>query len=95
MSKSVQSGGVCRKKTTASRGKGIFLASKSDPGEKIGYQLAGYRIEDVILCIFCLESGGSGHSRSPSPPPSKAAASASTRGQSAASLLKGMPRFNF
>ena len=96
MSKSVRSGGVRSKKTAASRGKGAYLASESDPGEKIGYQLARHRIEGVILCIFCLESGGSGHSLSPSPPPSKAAVSASTRGWSAASLLKGTctSRFN-
>ena len=77
----MQSGGVRRKKTAASRGKGAYRASESDPGEKIGYRLARYRIEGVILCIFCLESGGSGHSRSPSRP-SKAAAGASTRGRS-------------
>ena len=89
MSKSVRSGGVRSKKTAASRGKGAYLASESDPGEKIGYQLARHRIEGVILCIFCLESGGSGHSPSPSPPPPKAAVSASTRGRSAALLPKG------
>ena len=85
MSKSVQSGDVCRKKTAACRGKGVSLATKSDPGEKIGYQLANCRIEGDF---FCLESGGSGHSLSP-PPPSKTAVRASTRGRSAASLPKG------
>ena len=44
----VQPGG----KKTAVSGGSVHVASESDPGENIGYQLARCRIEGVIVCFL-------------------------------------------
>ena len=80
----VQPGG----KKIAVSGGSVHVASESDPGENIGYQLARCRIEGVIVFFFyCLESD-TGHSQSPSPPPSKPATTSALTRVRAASLSK-------